>query len=468
MVAVNEITIDVILNGKKATMDLKRFSKEMKKLEGIGKKANGVFKNFLRFAGVSAFAKMALDASRLGRSISLLADRTGIATGKLIGMRTAFSAMGGDAKAMDRTLGSISRGLAGLSMGDGETAAKLAAMNISAWDNNGQIKKADVVWGDIADWTKRQLDAGRTNEEVASFLERTFGTTYEEFKALALGRGGFAKQQAKLNAETGVIDKRQTNNLEEMFLTFNKLKVTIENLVYQISGDLAPMFNFIAELIRTFARGLQEVWASLSESFRAIIERVGGSDGVDNAFNALKTVIDALIKGLKLLVDYVIGPVVYSLSRIANVIGQIIAWLQDKLGWFFSSPREKERQRDTELARKAQERGGTLEEQLKWMSQQGSMYWEEQYNKFMKDKYGTFKDQWGHEEVEELFPVADGSEVMKASTTGKDTFVDVSVDNNWIENPDGTYTIMTDVDVNSSDGGSFTSSVQKAMTGGHI
>ena len=467
MVAVNEITIDVILNGKKATMDLKRFSKEMKKLEGIGKKANGIFKNFLRFAGVGAFAKMALDASRLGRSISLLADRTGVATGKLVGMRTAFSAMGGDAKAMDRTLGSISRGLAGLSMGDGETAAKLAAMNISAWDNNGQIKKADVVWGDIADWTKRQLEAGRTNEEVASFLERTFGTTYEEFKALALGREGFAKKQAELNKETGVIDKRQTSNLEEMFLSLNKLKTTIEVFVQQITGDLAPAFKFVSDLLVTIFRKGQENWKYLSDAIKGAIEDILGPDGVSEAFKFLSDAVKKSGQIFKWLVDYIIEPIFSYFLSLAKLFGEIVAWLQDKFGWLFSSPREKERKRDAELATEAQKRGGTAEEQLEWLSKQGSLYWKEQYENFKSQKYGTFQDKWGHEEKEDLFPVADGTEVMKASSAGKDTFVDVSVDNNWIENPDGTYTIMTDIDVNSSDGGSFTTSVNKALNGGH-
>lgn len=462
MVAVNEVTIDVILNGKKAQMGMKQFAKEMKKFENIGKKTNSVFKNFFKIAGIGAFAKMTLDATQLGRSIGFLAERTGIATSKIMGMRTAFSAVGGDAKAIDRTLSTISRGLAGLSMGDGEMASKLAAMNISAWDSNGQVKTADVIRGDIAEWTKRQLDAGRTNEEVATYLEKTLGIAYDEFKMLSLGREGMAKREAELTEQVGTINERQRNNLEELFLVFNKFKTTLTSLVQQVAGDLAPVFSFFGNLLQILGKGLQDVWARLSESYKAIIEDIGGPDGVDNYFKYLKTNIDIVIKALKLLVDYVIGPVLYSLGAIAKFFGELVAWIVDKFGWFFSSPREKERQRDAELATQAFNNKDltTHEDRLKWLSQQGSLYWKDQYDKYLEDKdLNNVKVVWGE-------PL-DGTELMKASNSGKDTFVDVSVDNNWIENPDGTYTIMTDIDVDSSDGSSFTTNISKALNGGH-
>ena len=441
MVAVNEVTIDVILNGKKAQMGLKQFAKELKKFENIGKKTNSVFKNFLKIAGVGAFAKMTLDATQLGRSIGFLAERTGIATSKIMGMRTAFSAVGGDARAIDRTLSTISRGLAGLSMGDGEMASKLASMNISAWDSRGQIKTADVVRGDIAEWTKRQLDAGRTNEEVASFLEKTFGIAYDEFKMLSLGREGMAKREAELAEQVGTINERQRGNLEELFMTFNKLKTTFASFVQQISADFAPIFTFIGELLQQLGRGLQDVWSDIVSVYRDVI---GNGEELATLFDALKVAVSAVVDVLRLAVKYILGPLLYAFRTIGEWIGNLVAFLQDKLGWFFSSPREKERQRDAELATKSYEHGNTTEERLKWMSEQGSPFWKEQYDKYI-----------------------DGTEVMKASAVGKDTFVDVSVDNNWIENPDGSYTIMTDIDVDSSDGSSFTTNISKALNGGH-
>lgn len=459
MVAVNEVTIDVILNGKKAQMGLKQFAKEMKKFENIGKKTNSVFKNFFRIAGIGAFAKMTLDATQLGRSIGFLAERTGIATSKILGMRTAFSAVGGDAKAIDRTLSTISRGLAGLSMGDGEMAAKLAAMNISAWDANGQIKTADVVRGDIAEWTKRQLEAGRTNEEVATYLEKTLGIAYDEFKMLSLGREGLAQREAELAEQVGTIDERQRNNLDELFLTFNRLKTTLTSLVQQVAGDLAPMFKFIGDLLQYLGRGLQDVWNDLVSVYRDVI---GDGEELSTLFDGLKTALGAIIDGLRFLVKWVVGPILYAFRALGEWIGKLVAFLEDKLGWFFSSPREKERQRDAELATKALNNKDlkTEEDRLRWMSEQGSLFWKDKYDKFLNDKeFGNVQVVWGE-------PL-DGSEIMKASSSGKDTFVDVSVDNNWIENPDGTYTIMTDIDVDSSDGSSFTTNISKALNGGH-
>lgn len=459
MVAVNEVTIDVILNGKKAQMGMKQFAKEMKKFENIGKKTNSVFKNFFKIAGIGAFAKMTLDATQLGRSIGFLAERTGIATSKIMGMRTAFSAVGGDAKAIDRTLSTISRGLAGLSMGDGEMASKLSAMNISAWDSNGQVKTADVIRGDIAEWTKRQLDAGRTNEEVATYLEKTLGIAYDEFKMLSLGREGMAKREAELIEQVGTINERQRSNLDELFLTFNKFKTTLTSLVQQVAGDVAPVFSFFGELLQTLGRGLQDVWNDLASVYRDII---GDGEELSVLLDGLKTAIGAVVDGLRFLVKWVVGPILYGFKALGEWIGKFVAFLEDKMGWFFSSPREKERQRDAELATQAFNNKDltTQEDRLKWLSQQGSLYWKDQYDKYLEDKdLNNVQVVWGE-------PL-DGTELMKASNSGKDTFVDVSVDNNWIENPDGTYTIMTDIDVDSSDGSSFTTNISKALNGGH-
>lgn len=453
MATVQEVTIDVIFNGKTAKKELTNIKNLLKQISHIGK--SRLVKTFAKIAGVAAFSKMTIDAMHLGRQMGILSDRTGVAAENLSAMRNAFKAVGGEAGSLDRVVGGLSKGLARLAVGDGETAAKLAAMNISAWDGSGRTRKPDDLLFDIADWTKRQLDAGRTKEEVASYLEDSFGIDYKLFQQLAKGSAEYRKELEAIPKTT----KEESEALERLSLAFSKLSAIISNTATKALAALAPAIEWVAKMatkVAEFAGEWPRATATIIAliglggvlfSFIPIVKLLGGllvaAGGAMASFLPLLAGLAALVAGGA--VGWKIGD--WAGEKIADAINGVD--LNDKNYWgSLIDKLQAEGKLTEEQANKERERHGLVKKE--------SFFPKEEVR---GDEEDNIKVVWGE-------PL-DGTEVMKASSAGKDTFVDVSVDNNWIENPDGTYTIMTDIDVDSSDGSSFTTNISKALNGGH-
>ena len=439
MAVAGTLEIDVVLNGKKARVGLNELKKRMGLLEKSAKSANKVFGKLAKFAAVGVWAKMTIDATKFGRSMSLLADRTGIATEKLAGMRSAFAAMGGKAGAVDKLIGSISKGLAGLSMGKGEYASKLAAMGISAWGANGKTRSPDLVMGDIADWTRNQLAMGRSNAEVAAFLEDAFGIDYETFKMLSLGRGGMAKAKTEMNAKTGTVETRQIENLNALYKSVALLKETFNVLNQRIAGDLAPAIQVISDLIQGFIKEFQSVWDLVVWSFKDI---VGDTNAVNEVLMVFKEALSAVAK--------IIGGLLWIPMKLAELFGRFLAWF-DNLPIFRS-----QKNRDRLLAGQHAQQAlgmkfGSTEERLKWLADQGTDFWKEAYENYKIKKQLeeelVFED--GSPINVEDIPLV-GDEVIKAAMQEPNpVYVDISNNTEVTQNPDGTFTTDTTTEVSS-------------------
>ena len=463
-----EFVINVVLNGKSAERDARKLKKEF---TSLGKQFNsGFLKPILKFAGVAAFSKMVIDAGKLSRQMGIVSARTGIAVENLSSMRNALKAVGGDAQVIDRVVGGLSKGLARLSRGDGETAAKLAAMNISSWGANGKTRKADDLLIDIADWTQNQLSMGRSEEEVASYLEDAFGIDYKLFKQLSKG----GAEYKRILESTPKLTSEQSQNLERMNLAFSRLSATMGNFVDQMTATLAPVFEWIADLLSSIGGTLNEwplastIGASLIglalgiKTLGAVIAGskaimmllgLGGATSVAGTAGAAATGAVATKAGVGLL-----GTLGLSGAALAGggVAGYYLGnWAGPKIADAINGVNMDSPQYWDEMAQNFQKQG---------------KYWEAKQARMTANKIRNEFDERINPPEELPIVWADevnGSEVMKASNSAGDTFVDVAVENNWIENPDGTYTIMTDVDVESSDGTSFTNSISKALDGGY-
>lgn len=439
MATVQEVTLDIVFNGKSAQRGLTNIRDLVKQISNIGK--SRLVKTFAKIAGVAAFSKMTIDAMHLGRQMGILSDRTGVAAENLSAMRNAFKAVGGEAGSLDRVVGGLSKGLARLSVGDGETAAKLAAMNISAWDASGRIRKPDELLFDISDWAKRQLDTGRSREEVASYLEDAFGIDYKLFQQLAKGSSEYRKELESIPKTT----KEESAALESLSLSFSKLSAIISNTATRALAALAPAIEWVANMATKVAEFAGE-WPKATATIIALIG-LGGT-----LFSLLPIV--KLLGGALVAAGGAMSSILPILAGIASFFAG--RWVGKKVGDFL---------------------GEAVADAVNGVDLEDKNYWGgiidklQKEGKITEEQANIERERHGLSKKESLFqsdyvPV-DGTEVMKASNSGKDTFVDVSVDNNWIENPDGTYTIMTDIDVDSSDGSSFTTNISKALNGGH-
>ena len=320
---IETVAIEVLLNSKKAQMGLKQFNKQLKTLNKPVKSLTGMFGKLFRFAGIAGFAKMAFDAQKLGRELGLISDKTGIAASKLSKMQSAFAATGGDAKSLSNVLTNITSGLAKLSMGSGEMAAKLSAMGISAWDEGGNVKTADIVLGDIAEWTKSQLAMGRSMQEVSTYLKENFGIEQDLANQLALGRSGFNKYQEAMAKKVGSLNEDEISNLQSLNASLSRFKETVTVLVDKITAGLAPALEFVIDIFQFIAKELQEFF---DEVFAVFKDLTGDGEELSIIFAALKEVVKGIVEAFKVLVD-IIGFILAAFKALGEELGKAFAWL---------------------------------------------------------------------------------------------------------------------------------------------
>lgn len=353
MDTIQTLKIDVVLNGKKAQIGLKQLYKQLKGIEKPVKSINSLFGKMLKVAGFTGFAKMAFDAQRLGRELGLISDKTGIAASKISKMQSAFSATGGDAKALNNVLSNISSGLLRISAGDATMSSKLSAMNISAWDSTGRVKSADSVLGDIAEWSKTQINNGRTLQEVSQYLKDNFGIEQDLANQLVMGREGFAKYQESMAEMVGSLDEEQISNLKSLNVSFSRLKTTIGVLSEKIISGLVPALEFIIDLFQT---GFKEAQGVFEELFGSLSDVLGGEDGLNFLFDMFRNLVRGTADAFKILIDMV-SLVFAGFRKFGEWIGNLLAWLANKFGWITgstddSSIDEKHRKNVEEYIRK--------------------------------------------------------------------------------------------------------------------
>lgn len=254
-ITAEKINILVGLNNKEALRGLASLDKRLKGLKKPVSNVNKIFGRMFKIAGFAGFTKMAVDAGKFGRAMVLLADKTGIAASKISAMRNSFAAMGGSAKSIDNLLNNLSTGLARLSMGDGALASTLSAMNINAWDENGRLKTADVLEGEIANWANQQKALGRSFAEVAVFLKDNFGIEEDLAKQMySLGHGGMEAQRRAIEARTGKLSQESINKLTELNQKWSELMVTLQVTFQNVVAELAPFMETVLDFAQKIAK----------------------------------------------------------------------------------------------------------------------------------------------------------------------------------------------------------------------
>ena len=265
MSTAGSITIDVILNGKKAQMGLKDFSKQLnsinKTTQKTGKLFSGLAKTLASLGAVALFSKAAQSASEFGYAMSLMAQKTGIASANLANMRTAFSAWGVEAKNVDGAISNLSKGLNSLKLGGDQTGIsnKLMHLGISAWGPGGKVKNADEVLFEIAD-----VLAGNPRfrtPEIRDWLERELGLSQGVIRQLEKGSKALKAEMAATTARTGEYTEDDLSKLEKTKRAFSELKTiwttTMNKTIADLSDYLIPTLQALGDVAKLISDALK-------------------------------------------------------------------------------------------------------------------------------------------------------------------------------------------------------------------
>ena len=330
--AVDKAVINLILNTKDAQRSLRSFMTQMRGLNIIGRELSTIFRGAGIVASAIAIGRMAINASKFAKEMDVAAQKLGLASSRLVSMKSAFDAIGANGKNIEQVFNKIHQGMQSFKYGDGKFISQLAAMGVGAFSGGRQKTDEEVLYG-IMDAAQRMRQQGRSQQEVADWLQRTVGADFQIALKMMMGSVAFKKWQRGTSEKTGIVQQRQLDNLTKLNESFSALGVTLNNLKNQIFGDLSPAISFSIDAFQAFVRMLQDVWMPISSVFRELGRALGGEDGLNFMLEGLKSSLEyGFIIPLKMIAVF-FKYLIKGIRQLGEVIGSVIAWLQDKFGW---------------------------------------------------------------------------------------------------------------------------------------
>lgn len=272
-------------------------------LSGI-RRVDSALSGLKRLIAVIFTGKTINDMARFGREMYSMSLRTGMSAQKLNSLRNAFIAAGSGAKGFEKTIGNITTGLRGLSLGRGEFAAKLGMIGVSPYTAEGRLKTADETLYDIADWAKSQ-EGIMPKEQILYMLNELFGIDTELGEKLLGGGDEFRRNQEEAQKRMGSINDGAIESLKNLKQGFDELWGSLKILGVNLFGKLAKHIQPVIDLFRSLF-----VWLSQDSE---LLENIG-------------SVLSVFLKVITGLV-YIIGRAVW---MIGETIGNFISWIASK------------------------------------------------------------------------------------------------------------------------------------------
>jgi len=327
---INTLTIDVVLNGKKAQMGLKQFSKELSKLQKTTFKTNSSLKNIgSLFSGFSkmalpsailgaatAFAHMTMEAGEAAKSIDNLSKRTGVAPSKLIAMKKALVSIGGSGEDVEKTLTKITEDLNELNI-SGKTSPmlnRLRLLGVNYRDEKGNTLKADEVFLKLSDTVQQMIRERGIEETIA--LMRDF--PLNEASISALGQG--SSRLEELIKELTIIQDKQNENLKDFNDSTKNLTESMQTFKSVLASDVAKPLKSALDLESDILN-----WFSKEENVKERRAFVGALFG---GGTAVATYISSFLGEsvypfLGELVDSLLGKIP-SPSAVSSFLGELV------------------------------------------------------------------------------------------------------------------------------------------------
>lgn len=340
--AVNKAVIDVVLNTKEAQRALRSFMTQMRGLNIIGKELHSIFKGAGIIGAAIAIGKMAINASKFAKEMDVAAQKLGLASSRLVSMKSAFDSIGANGKNIEQVFNKIHQGMQSFKYGDGKFISQLAAMGVNAFNGGRQKSDEEVLYG-IMDAAQRMRQQGRSQQDVADWLQKTVGADFQTAIKMMMGSVAFKQWQRGINQKTGIVNQRQLDNLTKLNESFSSLGVTLNNLKNQIFGDLSPVVSFVTNVFQVLTRTLQDIWMPISSVFRELGNALGGEDGLNILLKGLKDSLEyGLIIPLK-MVAVVFKYLIKGIRWFGEIVGKIVAWLSDRFSWLIGRTQDDEK-----------------------------------------------------------------------------------------------------------------------------
>ena len=220
----------------------------------------------LAVGGLTLLVKNAIDAADNLRDLS---QQTGIAATTLGGLGFAATQNGGSLESVASAAGKLNKNLAEAAAGSKEALAPFQALGINIRDAAGQTKKADVVFGELAD-KFAQFEDG---PEKAALALKIFGKAGAEQITLLNEGGAALRANIAYYERFGGVTAEVADQADRFNDTLGKLKLLGGSLSTTIAASLLPGLQAVADellAMKENGSGFGVVGDALRTTFEAI------------------------------------------------------------------------------------------------------------------------------------------------------------------------------------------------------
>lgn len=448
-----------VFDGKDVNRGLRDLKKSLKDIQNIGSRQ--LVRTFAKLASVVGFTKMTLDASSFARSMTYLAQKTGVASSKLSNMKTAFDKVNGSGDQAVKLIERIGKGVAGARFGDYKTISQLSKMGIGY-----KGRSSESIMFSMADWANRQIASGTLSmAQLSALFEKEFGIGQELTKLMAGGSKELRRYIQESGAALGEETEEGIEKRNKLANAINGLNASFERLKNQIITELAPALTKIVDVfadligwcsrhseVSAIATALIALFSSLSAlkwvlgigtALKALAVGASGAAGaIASVTGALSTAVGVLLPLVSVGAAGYAGIKLWNQEKVTDASYWNRMQREAYIGFRENGMSQDDAHREATKFINAQRRKfGVKEERLTEFTS-GSLGADAKYGYTPLPKDGNY------------IIGEDGKPIPIVMESSANPIInDIDINTEVRENPDGTYTTTTNVNGESFSGG---------------
>lgn len=214
-------------------------------------------------AAAAAAAKKSIDHMD---AMSKLAQSTGVAIESLTGLGYAADLSGINVETLGAGMVRLTKGMSDAAKGTGDAKDAFDALGISVKDEEGNLKSADVMLGDIADRFANFKDGAEKTALAVAIFGRSGAQMVPMLNA---GKRGLKDMTDEAQRFGLVLEQKAASAAEEFNDNLFRLKSIQQGYIHQITAQVLPQLNNFVELLldgATEAKGLKSEIDDLTDA----------------------------------------------------------------------------------------------------------------------------------------------------------------------------------------------------------
>lgn len=214
-------------------------------------------------------------------AVAQMAEKVGVGTDALQELRYAAKQSGIEVEEFDKALTLMTRASGEAASGNAEAAKKFAEIGVSVKDSNGHIKRADVLFGNIAD----KMEKATSQTERLKIATDFFGVRGGSKFALLMKEGSAGLERFRQEARDlgGVMDAEMIEKSEEAHHNFNRLSFAIDGIKNSITAALLPTIIAVTDVLVEWVKTNKDLIKAKTKEW------------IESAVKGAKTLLSALM-----------------------------------------------------------------------------------------------------------------------------------------------------------------------------